>query len=418
MMSRRSSSVRMSSMSVIALAEANGILRPIGYRASEVAPTTTSELPLPRISASSPFRRNTSWPPTPLTRNGSRVLLTRSTTHSSASSVRRCVDSAERGSSPLSTWRLTFGVDMLELDHLDVLQHPRPILPGVFLDFLHRELDLPRLEVGDEDLAAPLELGELLGEHARAEVLRHDREALLAVAECALDDQVLEVRDLVDDRPELVVRRGVPGEHQAPPAAVELIADRGADVVVGQRRERPAATEVDRGPEVDRLVAQERPLRARDLGEVGPDRPVEDVVLQDLERRGNRVDRERLVAHLSHGVDHERDRGDVIEVRVGEEHMVDRRELREREVADAGPGVDQDVAIEQHRGGAQMPPADPAAAAQDPDSHRSPRADGPLGPRAASQSPQSAPHPFVSKGPAVPAGRRGMLTIAGQAPGI
>src|SRR5215470_1934832 len=362
MMSSRSSSMRMSSMSVIALAEANGVLRPIGCRASEVAPTTTSELPLPRMRASSPFSRNTSWPPTPLTRNGSRVLLTRSTTHSSASSVRRCVDSAERGSSRLSTCRLTFAVDMLELDHLVVLQHPRPVLPGVLLDFLHRELDLPRLEVGDEDLAAPLQLGELLGEHARAEVLRHDCEALLAVAERALDDQVLEVRDAVDDRPELVVRRGVAGEHQAPPAAVELVADRRHDVVRGQRRERPAATEVDRGPEVDRLVAQERPLRARDLGEIRPDRPVEQVVLQDLDRRGNRVDGERRVAHLTHGVDHERNGGDVIEVRVGEEDVVDRRELREREVADAGPRVDQDVAVEQHRGGAQMPPPDSPAA--------------------------------------------------------
>ena len=78
---------------------------------------------------------------------------------------------------------------------------------------------------------------------------------------------------------------------------------------------------------------------------------------------------QRLVAHLADGVDHERDRGDVVEVRVGDEDVVDRRELGEREVAHAGAGVDQDVVVEQHRGGAQMPPADPAAAAEDSDPH-------------------------------------------------
>ena len=112
MMSSRSSSIRTSSMSVIALAEANGVLRPSGWRASEVPPTTTSELVLPRMSASSPFSRKTSCPATPFTRKGSSVLLTRSTTHSSPSSVSRCVDSAERGSRPFRILMLTLPLAM------------------------------------------------------------------------------------------------------------------------------------------------------------------------------------------------------------------------------------------------------------------------------------------------------------------
>src|SRR6185295_16842417 len=51
-----------------------------------------------------------------------------------------------------------------ELEQLAVLQHPRPDAAGDRLDFLHRELDLARLEVRDPDLGPALELRELVGE--------------------------------------------------------------------------------------------------------------------------------------------------------------------------------------------------------------------------------------------------------------
>src|SRR5262245_20025941 len=107
-----------------------------------------------------------------------------------------------------------------ELEYLVVLQHPRAVLPGIFFDFLHRELDFSRFQVSDVDLRAALELGKLLGEHARAQVFRDDREFLLLVAEGGLDDQVLEVGDLIHDGPKRIVGRRVSGEHQASLARV------------------------------------------------------------------------------------------------------------------------------------------------------------------------------------------------------
>src|SRR2546422_4830716 len=44
----------------------------------------------------------------------------------------------------------------------------------------------------------------------------------------------------------------------------------------------------------------------------------------------------------------------VVEVRVRDEDVVDQRELGERQVADAGAGVDQDDAVEKKGGGAQV----------------------------------------------------------------
>ncbi len=55
-----------------------------------------------------------------------------------------------------------------------------------------------------------------------------------------------------------------------------------------------------------------------------------------------------------HGVEHERQRGDVVEVGVGEQHVVDLGHLVEREVAHAGAGVDQHIGVEQKGGGAAV----------------------------------------------------------------
>ena len=52
-----------------------------------------------------------------------------------------------------------------------------------------------------------------------------------------------------------------------------------------------------------------------------------------------------------------------------DEDVVDLRQLGQRQVADAGAGVDQDVAVEQERGGAQVAPADPARASEHAQTH-------------------------------------------------
>src|SRR5450759_1188725 len=56
-------------------------------------------------------------------------------------------------------------------------------------------------------------------------------------------------------------------------------------------------------------------------------------------------------------------------MRVGDEHMVYPRHFGERKLGDARSRVNQDVVVDEHRGGAQMPTADAATAAKNSDLH-------------------------------------------------
>src|SRR6266849_5006406 len=229
-----------------------------------------------------------------------------------------------------------------ELENLIVLQHARPKLTGVLLDFLHRKLDFAGLQMRNVDLRASLEFRELLGEHTRAKVFRNNRQLPFPVAKSGLDNQIFQVGDLVDRRPKRVVGRRVAGKHQTPLAGIELITDRRHDMVCRERREF-ALFQLDRIADLDFAVSKEGFLGTRDLREIRPDAPVEDVIAQDLERSRNRPKRERLVAHPSDGVDHERNARDVIEVRMCEKDVIDERELGERKVGNPRSGVDENV---------------------------------------------------------------------------
>jgi hypothetical protein len=81
------------------------------------------------------------------------------------------------------------------------------------------------------------------------------------------------------------------------------------------------------------------------------------------------MDGERLVSHRPDRVHDQRQRRDMIEMRVRYEDMVDELELGQGEVRDPGSSIDQDVLIDQHRGRPQVS-ADPAAAPQNPNLHR------------------------------------------------
>ena len=67
-------------------------------------------------------------------------------------------------------------------------------------------------------------------------------------------------------------------------------------------------------------------------------------------------------------VGHEGQAADVVEVGVREHDVADAAHLGERQIADAGAGVDQQLVIDQHAGGAQSRP-DPPAAPQNLDPH-------------------------------------------------
>src|SRR3990172_12542302 len=97
----------------------------------------------------------------------------------------------------------------LELEYLVVLQHARLVLSGTVLYLLHGQLDLARLQVGDENLRTALEFGQFLGQEARAKVLGRYRQLALAVAKGGLDNEVTQVGDFIDNFPQRIVRRGV-----------------------------------------------------------------------------------------------------------------------------------------------------------------------------------------------------------------
>ena len=73
---------------------------------------------------------------------------------------------------------------------------------------------------------------------------------------------------------------------------------------------------------------------------------------------------QRPAAVRAHRVQHQRQDGDVVEVRMREEHMVDALHFLQRELAHAGTRVDQDMLAQQKRGGA-APLGDRTAAAED-----------------------------------------------------
>ena len=69
---------------------------------------------------------------------------------------RRRVDPARRGPS--------------ELEHLPLLQHPRPVLLRRHLDLAHRGLAVARLQVRDEDLGGPAQFGQFVRKEAGTQV--------------------------------------------------------------------------------------------------------------------------------------------------------------------------------------------------------------------------------------------------------
>src|SRR5204863_89915 len=101
------------------------------------------------------------------------------------------------------------------------------------------------------------------------------------VRERRLDDQELEIGDAVHLAPQRIVWPGISGEHQARRAAVEVVADRRHRMARRQRRN-AAVAKAHGLADRDLLVAQERRLGARDLAEVRPDRPVEQVIAHEL----------------------------------------------------------------------------------------------------------------------------------------
>ena len=109
--------------------------------------------------------------------------------------------------------------------------------------------------------------------------------------------------------------------------------------MIGRQRCYPAAVEVNGFANEDALVAQERGFRAGNLGEIRPDFPVENILLQDFQRRLRRVHGNRLVAHPSYSIHQKRYMTDMVKMRMSNKNMIDPGELLEAEIAHPGAGV-------------------------------------------------------------------------------
>src|SRR6185369_13258697 len=89
-----------------------------------------------------------------LSNSGSTPIGQLSAWHKPASSSRRSPDKPRIGSSRASVSTVSA---ISELENLIVLQHPGLEIAQALLDFFHGQFDLPRLQVGDVNVALALQ---------------------------------------------------------------------------------------------------------------------------------------------------------------------------------------------------------------------------------------------------------------------
>ena len=103
--------------------------------------------------------------------------------------------------------------------------------------------------------------------------------------------------------------------------------------------------------------------------EIRPHQPVENMRAQDPQGLDGGIDGHRRTPDIADGIDQKGDEGDVVEVRMGHEDVVDAQQLIVFEFADTGSAINEDVIVDQKGRGARLPPTDATAASQHPEFH-------------------------------------------------
>ncbi len=133
-----------------------------------------------------------------------------------------------------------------------------------------------------------------------------------------------------------------------------------------------AGAELQRVAHLERHEAQHRIFGGGQAREVGPEMVVEQVVAQHGQCLGQRMHLDRggaaRLAAAQHAVGEQGHAQHVVQVRMGQQDVVDALELVERQVAHARSGVDQDVLVEEKARGAAVA-RDRPGAAEDLDFH-------------------------------------------------
>ena len=255
---------------------------------------------------------------------------------------------------PLQRQRPTYRVRLLQLQRAEL---------G------HDGFGFGRLGVGDVDGVVGLfrQVAQLLDQCGGREVAADAGQFFFVAAEGGFDHQGTHGQ-LRDALPEGGAGTGVAAEDPGAGAAVDGQAHCRHSVLGWQDLDLLAQTlKAVAGFEGQQF--DERTVRAGQAGEVGPDDVVEDVAAQGVQGGGQGSDLQGLAAALGDGVDHQGQSSDVVQMRVGEQDLVDVCHLLQAQVADAGAGIDQKVVVHQERGGAATL-GDGARAPQDADSQR------------------------------------------------
>jgi hypothetical protein len=91
-----------------------------------------------------------------------------------------------------------------------------PEVTGAGLDFSHRQLDLAGLQMTDIDLGSDRQLLQLIRQHLRTQVLGDFGKPLFAIREGGFDQQIAQIGNAIDHRPESIIDRRVAGKTRLP----------------------------------------------------------------------------------------------------------------------------------------------------------------------------------------------------------
>ncbi len=138
----------------------------------------------------------------------------------------------------------------------------------------------------------------------------------------------------------------------------------GVDRMIDRIRRNGSTAQNHRHAMLQRFPAQDRVVGGRNGGEIGPDQPVEKVAFQRGDDFFGGVDRDRAGSLAQHRVGQQRQAGNMIEVAMGEEYVIDLDQIVYVERGCPGAGIEQDVLIDPQTGGQSFAAAYSAGTAQ------------------------------------------------------
>src|SRR5437870_1166465 len=234
-------------------------------------------------------------------------------------------------------------VGLALLEDLD----PGRVDPGKLLDGLLVEL---RLDVKDPDRKVRRDLIEFALDQRGGQMAGGRGEPFESVRERALDDQGAEAAEAAGRAPEPVGGAGVTGVDEADLAVVDDEPHRRHRVVDGHRRDPEIADPLLRllG---ERAEPEHGRARRGDRREVGPEHVVECVRPEPLDDRVHTRRRDRPPGTSAGERVGEKSQADhVVEVRVGQEGVLDLELLVDGQGSGHGARVDEDAVVDEERG--------------------------------------------------------------------